>query len=115
MPTPVPVERDIYAKRIIRGYYLAFALLFVSFLLTFITNNRLSSHAKDVDATNRIITNLKSLFVEVTSAESAFRGYIIIHDEMFLKPYHGSFSRADSIFKELNNEADGTGKYARPP
>ncbi len=101
MPVQIAIEKEHSSRRILFGYYAAFTLLLISFLFTFYTNSKLNSHAKGVEQTNITVRLLQGLFAEVRNAESAFQGFLIIQDNDFLKPYHGSRFVVDSIMSEL--------------
>lgn len=82
------------------GYISAFFLLLVSFLVTFFANRQLVSNVKDVEHTNKVISNLESILSSVKDAEIGIRGYVITRNIEFLEPYLNSQRREDSLFKE---------------
>lgn len=107
MPVKIALDNEPTVKRILLGYYAAFFLLLVSFLITFYTNSKLNSHVIGVEKTDKKVRNIQMLFAEVKNAESAHRGYLIIHDESFLEPYRAGFVRVDSIMRELSSSIEG--------
>jgi signal transduction histidine kinase len=63
----------------------------------------LVSNVKDVEHTNKIISNLESILSSVKDAEIGIRGYVIARNIDFLEPYLNSQKNADSLFKETGN------------
>ena len=84
-------------NRVRIGYSLAFILLLLSLLLTSVTIQKLVHRSQAINRTHEVMLNLESLLSSIKDAETGFRGYILIKDSSFLKPYYDSHHRADSI------------------
>ncbi len=96
------------ADRIRWGYLAAFILLLGSYILSFYTAQQLLTQANWVKYTNSITNSLNSLQAAVETAESSFRGYIIIKDREFLEAYYNSATASDSIQKKLKKLVAGS-------
>ncbi|HSZ84458.1 MAG TPA: CHASE3 domain-containing protein [Puia sp.] len=90
--------------RIRIGYLVAFFLLLVSYLLTLYANHGFLNESKMVNHTHRVMINTEHLLSSLKDAESAFRGYIVVKDSVFLKPYYQSRALTDSFFHTLKKE-----------
>ncbi|HEX4375498.1 MAG TPA: CHASE3 domain-containing protein, partial [Puia sp.] len=90
--------------RIRMGYLIAFFLLLVSYLLTLYANHGFLNESKMVNHTHRVMINTEHLLSSLKDAESAFRGYIVVKDSVFLNPYYQSRALTDSLFKTLKTE-----------
>jgi signal transduction histidine kinase len=90
--------------RIRMGYVVAFFLLLVSFLLTLYANRDFLNESKMVNHTHRVMINTERLLSSLKDAESAFRGYIVVKDSVFLKPYYQSRALTDSFLNTLKKE-----------
>jgi signal transduction histidine kinase len=86
------------------GYIIAFVLLLVSYLLTLYANHDFLEESILVNHTHRVMINTERLLSALKDAESAFRGYIVVKDSAFLKPYNKSRALTDSFFTVLQNE-----------
>src|ERR1700753_1146733 len=90
-----------FAGRIRVGYFTAFILLLISYLLTFYTNWQLAKQNKLVDHTNKMINNLELLLSNVKDAETGYRGYILTRDDKFLGDFYPSHHKTDSVYRLL--------------
>src|SRR5579863_6762160 len=90
--------------RIRMGYLVAFFLLLVSYLLTLYANLGFLNESKMVNHTHRVMLNTEHLLSSLKDAESAFRGYIVVKDSAFLKPYYQSRALTDSFFNAVKSE-----------
>src|SRR5579862_2216104 len=86
------------------GYLVAFFLLLVSYLLTLYANLGFLKESNMVNHTHRVMINTEYLLSSLKDAESAFRGYIVVKDSVFLKPYYQSRALTDSLFNEVKSE-----------
>ncbi len=86
------------------GYLIAFCLLLVSYLLTLYANRGFLNESKLVNHTRQVMINTERLLSSLKDAESAFRGYMIVKDSSFIKPYFQSRAITDSLFKTLKTE-----------
>jgi signal transduction histidine kinase len=86
------------------GYWVAFCLLLLSYLLTLYADKGIWNETKMVNHTHRVMINTEKLLSSLKDAESAFRGYIVVKDSAFLKPYYQSRAKTDSIFGVLKRE-----------
>lgn len=90
--------------RIRVGYGTAFILLLLSYLLTLYANSELLKQARLVDHSSKIIIHVEALLSALKDAETGMRGYLLMNDSSFLKPYAQSEHTADSIFSSLTKE-----------
>lgn len=90
--------------RIRVGYGTAFVLLLLSYLLTLYANSELLKQARLVDHSGKIIIHVEGLVSALKDAETGMRGYLLMNDSSFLKPYVQSEHIADSIFNGLKRE-----------
>ena len=88
------------------GYVIAFCLLLVSYLLTLYANKGFLNEAALVNHTHRVMINTERLLSSLKDAESAFRGYMVVKDSSFIKPYFQSRALTDSLFKNLKTETN---------
>lgn len=86
------------------GYGTAFFLLLVSYLLTLYANSELLKQAHLVDRSNQVVLQVETLVSSLKDAETGLRGYLLVNDKGFLKPYSESKVSADSIFYLLEAE-----------
>lgn len=84
-------------KKVRNGYFLAFMILLLSYFLIYFYSKELEKRAKIVDSTNETIFNLEMLVSTMKDAETGMRGYILMRDNIFLKPYMRIHERKDSI------------------
>src|ERR1700744_1345568 len=87
--------------RIRVGYGTAFFLLLASYLLTLYANSELLKQARLVDHSHQIMLETEALFSSIKDAETGFRGYLLMGDSAFLRPYAESRHSADSIYVSL--------------
>ena len=92
---------DKNEDRVRWGYLTAFILLLVSYILTFYSSRQVSKQQEKVSHTTDVINTVDDLIPEIRDAESAFRGYLIIKDEAFLKNYYIAPKLVDSTFHRL--------------
>src|SRR6186713_3533848 len=80
------------------GYGTAFFLLLISYLLTLYANSELLKQTRLVDRSNKVILQVESLLSSLKDAETGLRGYLLMNDPSFLRPYENSKTLADSIY-----------------
>jgi len=85
------------------GYFTAFILLFVSYILTFYSSQQVSNQQERVVHTTNVINTLNILSSELVNAESALRGFMVIKDESILKDFYKAPRFIDSTFEKLNH------------
>ena len=90
-------------NRIRWGYLAAFILLFISLLLTFYSSQQVSKQQERVHHTTNVLNTLDILLSELISAESAFRGYLVLKDENILTDYYKAPHLVDSTFAKLRS------------
>ncbi len=78
---------DKIANRTRIGFLAAFVLLLISYILTFISTQKVINQDYWINHTNEVIHNLDNVIGSVTKGESAFRGYIITDDKKLLDEY----------------------------
>ena len=92
---------DKIATRTRMGFFAAFFLLLVSYILTFISTRKISSQDYWMNHTNEVIHNLDNITGFITKCESAFRAYIITDDKEWLADYDKNIKYTDSTFGQL--------------
>lgn len=92
---------DKIADKVRLGYFTAFFLLLISYILTFYSTQEVINQQERVSHTTDVINTLDDLLSEIKDAESAFRGFLIIKDEAFLQNYYTAPALVDSTFKQL--------------
>jgi signal transduction histidine kinase len=83
------------------GFLAAFFLLFLSYILTFISTRKVATQDFWMNHTNEVIHNLDNIIGFITKGESAFRGYLITDDKKLLASYDESIRNTDSTFSRL--------------
>ncbi|HXS55927.1 MAG TPA: ATP-binding protein [Hanamia sp.] len=78
---------DKIANRTRIGFLAAFFLLLVSYILTFISTQKVISQDYLINHTNEVLHNLDNVLGSITSSESALRGYLISRDKNLLNIY----------------------------
>ena len=94
---------DKIADKIRWGYLIAFLLLLLSYVLTFYSSQQVSNKQQRVHHTSNVINTLDILLSELKDAESAFRGYLVIKNELFLNDYYKAPHLIDSTFLKLKS------------
>ncbi len=92
---------DKIATRTRVGFLAAFFLLFLSYVLTFISTRKVATQDFWLNHTNEVIHNLDNIIAFITKGESAFRGYLITADKSLLAEYDESIRSTDSTFSRL--------------
>ncbi|MEO5908767.1 MAG: CHASE3 domain-containing protein [Ginsengibacter sp.] len=83
------------------GFLVAFFLLFLSYILTFISSKKVTTQDYWMSHTNEVIHDLDNIVAFITKAESDFRGYLITNDKRLLSGYDKSIRNTDSTFSKL--------------
>ena len=83
------------------GFLAAFFLLFLSYILTFISTRKVTTQDHWMSHTNEVIHDLDNIVAFITKAESEFRGYLITSDKKLLSGYDKSIRNTDSTFAKL--------------
>ena len=92
---------DRITRRTRIGFFAAIFLLFVSYLLTFISTRKVRIQDFWMDHTNEVIHNLDNIVGFISNGESAFRGYLLTDDSALLVKYNTSKRKTDSTFTKL--------------
>ena len=100
MKTPIIYKTE---ERVRWGYFTAFILLFVSYVLTLYSSQQVSNQQERVGHTTTVINTLDILSSELLNAESAFRGYVVLKDENILGDYYKVPLLIDSIITKLKH------------
>jgi signal transduction histidine kinase len=93
------------------GYFIAFVLLLISYLLVFITIYKQKSETRRVTHSYSVITNLEMLKSEITDAETGVRGFLLTKDERFLAPYRSGANNVFPLFDELKRLTSDNRSY----
>jgi signal transduction histidine kinase len=83
------------------GFFAAFFLLFLSYILTFISTKKVTTQDYWVNHTNEVIHDLDNIIAFITKGESEFRGYLISNNKELLADYDKSIRDTDSTFSKL--------------
>lgn len=83
------------------GFFAAIFLLFISYILTFISTRKVSVQDFWMEHTNEVIHNLDNILGFISNSESSFRGYLITNDKSLLIKYNQSKTKTDSTFSKL--------------
>ena len=83
------------------GFFAAVFLLFLSYILTLISTQKVATQDFWMDHTNEVIHNLDNMLGFLEKSESAFRGYLLTNDKAPLAKYEVSKKMIDSTFSEL--------------
>lgn len=92
------------ANRTRTGFVIAFILLLVGNVFSYITTQKVSEQSQSVNHTNLVIESLEASVAYTMRAESAFRGYLIDQDKLYYDVFKRSIRKADSaisIVKEI--------------
>lgn len=95
------------------GFFAAIFLLFISYILTFISTRKVEIQDYWMEHTNEVIHNLDNIMGFISIGESSFRGYLITSDKSQLKKYNESRNKTDStlsIIQTLTSENDSQQK-----
>lgn len=92
---------DKIATRTRIGFLAAFFLLFLSYVLTFISTRKVVSQDYWMNHTNEVIHNLDNIVAFITKGESAFRGFLLTGNKSLLADYDESIRNTDSTFSKL--------------
>lgn len=93
------------------GYFIAFVLLLISYLLVFITIYKQKSETRRVTHSYSVITNLEMLKGQITDAETGVRGFLLTKDERFLAPYKSGSGNVIPLFQELKRLTSDNKSY----
>src|SRR5947208_8849666 len=88
-------------KLIRAGYMTACILLFLSYILTFYTAEKLRDQSLLVNYTNNLISNFDYLLSGIRDAQRSSRGHFITGDSTFLDPYQNSGKVVDTAYNNL--------------
>lgn len=92
---------DNVGKKVRWGYFIAFIILLITYILTFYSSKELLKQASMVNHTNLVINTLDNLEESIIIAESSVRGYLLTNNDNFLSDYDNSPYTVDSLFKKL--------------
>lgn len=90
--------------RIKAGYGVAFVLLLTSYILTLVANAKVQEQGRQVNHSNSIIQQIEGLMSYLKDAETSVRGFGLMREESFLKPYFESLPLVSQSFDFLKKE-----------
>lgn len=90
--------------RIKAGYGVAFVLLLTSYILTLVANAKVQEQGRQVNHSNSIIQHIEGLMSYLKDAETSVRGFGLMREESFLKPYFESLPLVKQSFDYLKKE-----------
>ena len=79
---------DRIADRTRWGYLVAFIILLVSYIVSFVSTQNVMKQSELVNHSNDVIHSLDNVIGYVTQCESAARGYMITDDKKLLLKYY---------------------------
>ncbi|MDQ2864160.1 MAG: CHASE3 domain-containing protein [Bacteroidota bacterium] len=94
---------DRIADRIRWGYLAAFIILLISYIVSFVSTQKLMKQSQLVNHSSEVIHGLDNVVGFVTRCESAARGYIITDRPELLSRYLASRNNADSALQSIKN------------
>ena len=97
---------DKIALRTRAGFFIAFFLLILSYLLTFLSTQRVIKQANRVNHINQAIHDLDKVRTNMTKGSAAYRGYLLTRDSFLLKNYKEDIKVADSLLISLRNRVN---------
>lgn len=92
---------DKITTRTRMGFFAAFFLLLVSYILTFISTQKVARQDYWMNHTNEVVHNLDNITGFVTKCESAFRAYIITDDKEWLADYDNNIKITNITLDQL--------------
>lgn len=92
---------DRITTRTRMGFFAAFFLLLLSYILTFISTRKVSTQDYWMNHTNEVIHNLDNVTGFITKCESAFRAFLITDDKEWLANYDQNIRNTDSTVDQL--------------
>ncbi len=93
-------------RRIRMGYFTAYFLLIISYLLLFYTNSEMLGKIESANQTSQSMVNLSSLFSQIKDMESGVRGYLITGNENFLESYYANKNSFDTTLNTIWQSLD---------
>ena len=94
------------------GFLTAFVLLVVSFILTYISTQKVIEQDSWIDHNNKITHQLDKALNSILKGESSFRQYILTGDDDVLVDYENSVMHTDSAFNYLKTLFLSKGQHA---
>jgi signal transduction histidine kinase len=105
---------DKIADRKRWGYLVAFIILLISYIISFVSTKNLMKQSGLVNHSNEVIHGLDNIVGFVTQSESAARGYFITNEKSMLVKYNRSMKNADSALETVQHlTKDNPGQYKR--
>lgn len=83
------------------GFFAAFFLLFISYLLTYLSTRKVLSQNYWINHNTEVAHDLDNISSFITKGESAYRGYILTGNKNFLDDYQGNVQNTDSTIADL--------------
>lgn len=83
------------------GFFAALFLLFLSYILTYISTQKVATQYYWINHTDEVTHALDNINGFITEAESNFRGYLLTNDKTVLNFYDKSIQKTDSAFDKL--------------
>src|SRR5450755_4158825 len=92
---------DRIADRTRWGYLVAFIILLVSYIVSFVSTQNVMKQSELVNHSSDVIHSLDNVIGYVTQCESAARGYMLTDDKKLLLKYNASRNITDSTFNNV--------------
>lgn len=97
---------DKIALRTRAGFFIAFFLLLLSYLLTFLSTQRVIKQANRVNYINQTIHDLDKVRTNMTRGSAAYRGFLLNRDPSLLGNYKADMEVADSLLLSLRTRVN---------
>jgi signal transduction histidine kinase len=88
-------------KKIRFGYFSAFILLVISYLLLFSTTDKMLNQTKWESNAKRNIHHLEVLISTLKDVENGYSGYLLMNKAEFINLFNNSISKVDSSLKDM--------------
>ena len=92
-------DKNVNKTRI--GFLTAFILLFLSFILTYISTQKVIQQDRGIDHNNKVTHQLDKALNSILNGEASFRQYILTGDLSTLEDYEKSITGTDSAISNL--------------
>ena len=89
-------------RKIKIGYFTAFLLLLLSYLLLFSTTSEMLKQTELNNQAKESNNRLELLFSQLTEVETTYRGYLLVNNEEFLESYYIGKIKIDSTLNNIS-------------
>src|SRR5688572_2642802 len=93
------------------GYFIAFAMLLISYFLIFYIIQKLAKQSESISHSYDVINTLESIKAEIADAETGVQGYALTKDFRYLKPYNSGSKKVIALLDNLKALTVGNQPY----